>query len=38
MDRIDAYNKEAGILLDQVTKSSSVWNEAIKNQKKSLGI
>lgn len=36
MDRIDAYNKEAGILLDQVTKSSSVWNEAIKKSEEIL--
>lgn len=36
MDKIDAYNKEATILLDQVLKSSSGWNEAVKKSEEIL--
>lgn len=36
MDKIDAYNEEAELLLDQVYKSSSIWTEAVKKSEEIL--
>lgn len=36
MDKIDAYNKEAELLLDQILKSSSGWNDIVKKSEEIL--
>lgn len=36
IDKIDAYNEEAELLLDQIYKTSSVWTEAVKKSEEIL--
>lgn len=36
IDKIDAYNEEAELLLDQIYKASSVWSESVKKSEEIL--